>query len=202
MRYFFRRRVPELDRILLVESGSRHLAENLLPLLRRNTGKQVAIDLVTCYAGVPAGFPPEPDTAAFRVSEYPGRAGFKRLSAELLARRYQVLAIICSAEPIMNKWKWALAARLPAKVLIVNENGDYFWFDYSNWRIIAYFALFRAGLAGPGALRNLARLALFPFTLLYLLLYAATIHLRRQCRLALHRPAADDDSKPEPRASL
>jgi len=78
-----------------------------------------------------------------------------------------------------------LAARLPAKVIVINENGDYFWFDYSNWRIIGYFALLRAGLAGPGAVRGLARVALFPFTLLYLLLYAAAVHLRRGCRRLL-----------------
>ncbi len=37
-------------------------------------------------------------------------------------------------------------------------------------------------LAGPGALRSLARLALFPFTLIYLLFYAGTVHLRRGFR--------------------
>ena len=29
----------------------------------------------------------------------------------------------------MAKWKWALALRLPAKVFVINENGDYFWLD-------------------------------------------------------------------------
>ncbi len=180
MRYFFRRRIPAFDRVLLVESGSRGLAEKLLPVLRRNHGEHVTVDLVTCYAGLPEGFPPE--SAIWQVSEYPGRAGLKRLCAELLARRHPVLGIICSGEPIMTKWKWALAARLPAKVFVVNENGDYFWVDYSNWRIIGYFALLRAGLAGPGALRGLARLAVFPFTLVYLLLYAGAVHLRRGLR--------------------
>ena len=120
-----------------------------------------AIDLVTCFGGLPAGYAPEPETAVFRTSEHAGRAGLRRLFAELLA------------------------ARLPAKVIVINENGDYSWFDYSNWRIIGYFALLRAGLAGPGAVRGLARLALFPFTLLYLMLYAAAVHLRRGCRRLL-----------------
>lgn len=184
MRFFFRRRIPAFDRILLVESGARHLSERLLPLLRRNHGEQMVMDLVTCYAGLPAGFPPE--TVVFRTSDYPGRAGFKRLSAELRARSHSLVGIICSDEPILAKWKWVIAARLPAKLFVINENCDYFWVDYSNWRIIGHFILFRAGLAGPGAVRTLARLALFPFTLLYLLLYAAAVHLRRQCRRLLH----------------
>ena len=49
-----------------------------------------------------------------------------------------------------------------------------------------HFALFRAGLAGAGAVRILARLAMFPFTLSYLLLYAATVHLRRKLRRDAH----------------
>ena len=44
----------------------------------------------------------------------------------------------------MTKWKWALAFRLPVKVLVVNENGDFFWFD-------------REQLADHPALRAVAR---------------------------------------------
>jgi len=36
----------------------------------------------------------------------------------------------------MTKWKWWLAAHLRAKVCILNENGDYFYLDYSNWRTV------------------------------------------------------------------
>jgi hypothetical protein len=65
---------------------------------------------------------------------------------------------------------------------VLNENGDYFWLDYAHWPTIRHFVLFRAGLAGSGAVRTLARLALFPFTLLYLLLYASILHTRRALR--------------------
>jgi hypothetical protein len=98
-----------------------------------------------------------------------------------------VLGILCSGEPIMTKWKWALAARLPAKVFVINENGDYFWLDWGNWRTILRFTINRAGLAGPGAARTLLRAALSPFTLSYLLLYAGAVHLRRAVRLLAAR---------------
>jgi hypothetical protein len=177
MRYFFRKSVPAETRLLLVESGSRHLIEKVLPSLQQAFGSGIPLGLVTCYSGLPAGFPS--DTAIYQVADYAARAGRKRLYRELARQRYTVLVLLCSAEPIMTKWKWAIAFGLPAKVLIVNENADFFWLDRSNWGIIRHFVLYRAGLTGSGAVRTLARVLLFPFTLLYLLLYAAAVHLRR-----------------------
>ena len=36
----------------------------------------------------------------------------------------------------MTKWKWLIALRIPAKVFIVNENGDYFWLHRDNAALI------------------------------------------------------------------
>ena len=179
VRYFFTRREPHVSRILLVESGSRGLLEGILPGIRKTYGEEIFVDLVTCYSGLPAGIRPE-NSVVYRVTDYRGRAGRARLYRELARNRYAVVGIICSAEPIMTKWKWVLAARLPAKVFVLNENGDYFWVDWGHWSIIQHFALFRAGLAGADAVRTLARLALFPVTLLFLLSYAAWVHLARR----------------------
>jgi len=181
VRYFLRRGPPPVSRILLVESGSRHLIERALPSLRRTYG-EVPIDLVTCYTGAPLGI-----QEVHRVADHRGPAGRRKLYAALADRRYSLMGIVCSAEPIMTKWKWALAARLPAKVFIINENADYFWFDRGHWREILHFVLFRTGLTGAGAARTLGRLLLFPFTLLYLLLYASVVHLRRTWRTARGR---------------
>lgn len=180
MRYFFRRRVPDFSRVLLVESGSRHLLEKLLPDLY---GKypDCGIDLLTCYPGVPEGYRSS-KAAVYRVTHYVGRTARRQLYKQLGANSYAIGIVICSAEPIMTKWKWMIAARLPVKVLVVNENVDYFWFDYSNWRIIRRFVLCRLGLTGAGAVSTLARLLVFPFTFLYLLLYTAIVHLRRNAR--------------------
>ncbi len=176
MRYFFRLRFPKVERILLVESGSRHLIEHLLPTLR-SYWPDAPIDLITCYAGCPDG-----TADVYRVAEYPGRTGRKRLYRELAAQGYAVMGIICSGEPIMTKWKWALAARVPAKVFVLNENGDFFWLDRSQLGTMCRFVLFRAGLSGAQAAPTLLRLLLFPFTVLYLLLYAAAMHTRRALR--------------------
>jgi len=183
VKYFFTGRQPEASRILLIESGSRYLLEGLISGIRATYGTRIPVDLVTCYPGLPDGFDTA-NTTVYRVTDYGGRAGRARLYRELARNRYSIAGMICSAEPIMTKWKWALAARLPAKIFILNENGDYFWLDYSNWYLIRHFVLYRAGLAGAGAVRTLARLALFPFTLLFLLCYAAAVHLGARSRRA------------------
>lgn len=181
MRGFLSKSVPPFSRVLLVESGRRDLFEDLLRGLY-DVHPEMQADLVTCYAGVPEHFRTDRGGAVYRVTDYRGRAGRKRLYAELTANRYAIVGIICSTEPIMTKWKWALAARVPAKVFVLNENGDYFWLDRGHLSNIRHFILFRAGLTGAGAIRTVARLLLFPFTLLYLILYAATVHLRRILR--------------------
>ncbi len=177
MRGFITREIPPFSRVLLVESGSRHLLENLIPRIYSTHGEGTEIDLVTCFAGVPATFR---NGRVFRVSDYAGAEGRARLYRELHQRGYTIMGVICSAEPILFKWKLALIAKVPAKVFILNENGDYFWFQRSDWKILRHFVLYRAGLSGAGAVRTVARLILFPFTVIYLILYAAAVHLRRK----------------------
>jgi len=128
----------------------------------------------------PTAHDPQPTTRVFSIHHYRGRAGRRRLYRELRSLGYSVMGILCAGEPIMTKWKWALALRLPVKVFVVNENVDFFWLDYSQWRTIRHFILYRTGLAGAGAVRTLVRFLMFPFTVLYLLLFAAAVHLRRR----------------------
>lgn len=180
VRYWLSKRLPPFSRVLLVESGSRQLLEDLLTGLY-DVHPEMRADVLTCYAGTPVNFDVSRGKT-YRVGDYSGPAGRRRLFADLAANQYTVGGIICSGEPIMTKWKWAIALRLPVKVFILNENGDYFWLDRGHWASIRHFVLFRAGLSGAGAVRTLARLILFPLTLLYLVLYAATVHLRRKMR--------------------
>ena len=181
MRYFLTGRLPEVTSILLVESGSRGLVEGVIPGLRENFGNDVFIDLVTCYASLPGGFDPA-RTRVYRVTDYRGRQARKRLYRELAANDYALMGIVCSGEVVLAKWKWVLGLRIPAKVFIINENGDYFWLDRLHLEPIRQFVLLRTGLAGAGAARTLVRLFTFPFTLLYLLLYAGAVHARRALR--------------------
>ncbi|HYL37050.1 MAG TPA: hypothetical protein VEV17_14135 [Bryobacteraceae bacterium] len=180
MRHLFSQDVPPFSRVLLVESGSRKVLEDFLSGIY-DFHPNMKADLVTCYGGVPEHFRTDAGEV-YRVTDYPGPKLRKHLFKQLAANRYTIVGMICSDEPIMTKWKWALAARLPGKVFVLNENCDYFWLDCWHWRVILHFALFRAGLTGSGAVRTPARLVLIPFALLYLILYALIVHLRRKLR--------------------
>jgi len=180
MRWFFSVTPPTGTRILLIESGSRHILEGTIAHLLANWGEGMPMDLVTCYAGLPAGLPE--DSKVFRVADYGTPELRQRMLTELRSRDYAYAGMICAAEPIMNKWKWWLALQVPAKFFVINENGDYFWLNRRNTKAMKGFVLVRLGLSGAGAVRTFGRLLVFPFAVMYLLLYAGVAHLRRYFR--------------------
>jgi len=175
LRYFFRRYIPPFTRVLLVESGSRGAFNTLIPLLYQIHGEAMELDLLTCHQTNPADF----RGRVYRVQDYSGPAERRNLYRELLSRRYAAAGILCSGEPIMTKWKWVLAARLPAKIFVINEFAGFLYFDWGQSRNLLSFARVRLGLSGSAAAPALARLLLFPFALVYLLLFAAVVHTKR-----------------------
>jgi hypothetical protein len=181
-RFLSRRAVP-FTRVLLVESGSRAIAEKVLASFYGRHSAET-VDILTCLEGAPNAFRAERGRV-LRSFDYPDGASRRRLVGHLRSRHYGILAIICSGEPYLARYKFALAALVPAKVLVVNENGDYFWFDCGSLRFIGKLFASRAGVAGEGGFRTLTRVAAFPFTLALLAGFAARVHLMRQLRLLL-----------------
>ena len=180
MRYFFRRYIPPFTRVLLVESGSRGAFDALVPLLYQIHGETMELDLITCHQTTPVGF----RGRIYRVEDYTSPAARRRLLRELASSKYAALGILCSGEPIMTKWKWAIVARLPAKVFVVNEFAGFVFLDWGHVRSLASFARVRLGLSGAAATPAVVRLLLFPFALLYLLLFAAIVHTKRRIRIS------------------
>jgi hypothetical protein len=179
MRYL-RARYPEFRRVVLVESGPRAVLVSAIPRLRNVFGPDAAFSLVTCYPDRPSTL----DNAAtiWRTADHQSKAARERLVLDIKASGATALAIVCSGSPIMSRWKWWLVWRLPVKVLIINENADCFWLDLAHRANARRMALVRMGLGGDIAARTLLRLLLFPFGLIYLLAFAALIHLRRALR--------------------
>jgi hypothetical protein len=180
LRYFFRRYIPPFTRVLLVESGSRGAFDALVPLLYQIHGEAMDLDLLTCHQTTPTGF----RGRVYRVEDYSSPSERRRLFRELASSQYAALGILCSGEPIMTKWKWATVARLPAKVFVVNEYAGFVFLDWGHVPSLAAFARARLGLSGAAAAPAVARLLLFPFALLYLLLFAVIVHTKRRIRIS------------------
>ena len=179
--YFFHpQKAPPIRKVLLVESGSRHLLERLIPNLRLVYGENLPIDLCTCFAGIPAGVFSE--AKIYRTQDYTAPSARSRLYQELRANGYDAIGIICSAEPIMTKWKWMLVYRVDSHAFLINENADYVWFDRVHASGLAAYAHTRLGFEGSGAVRTLVRVVLLPISLVYLSLYAFTVHALRAWR--------------------
>jgi hypothetical protein len=172
--------------VLFIESGSRAIATKVLPFLYDRHAAET-VDLITCFEGAPATFR-ELQGNVRRSFHYPNRHSRRQLVRELRARQYHVIAMICSGEPYLAGYKLALATLLPAKILVVNENADYFWFDRGSLRLIGKLLAARAGLDAEGSARTVAQIMSFPFALLVLLGFAARVHLMRQLRLLFGQP--------------
>lgn len=181
LKYFLRpHKAPPIGRILLVESGSRHLLERLIPNLRQVYGEALEIDLCTCFTGAPAALGAA--GKIYRTASFAANAARAELYRELQTNGYHALGIVCSAEPIMTKWKWMLAYQIGARTFLINENADYVWFDRLHWKGLTAYASLRLGFEDSGAVRTLARIVLLPFSLVYLSLYALRVHALRALR--------------------
>ena len=178
MKYFFNTRVPAPTDILVLESGPRDVAAQALRGIRA-LFPQARYHLCTCWPDPPVGTV----ASVFRVVEYPSSWDKLRLLWSFRQRRWEILAILCTGEPILLWWKLLALLLLPAKALIVNENADFFWLDWGNWRIVRRFAAIRWGVSQEGLLQAFARALIFPLTLLFLLATAAWLYLRRWRRL-------------------
>jgi len=167
--------------VVLVESGPRPLYDGFVGNLYELHGQPAEIDLVTCYTGHPQGFR-QSQGKVYRIQDYRGWDGAKRLALELRSKGPTTLGIICAGVPVMAKWKWLLFAALRSKVFVMNENGDYFWVDYSNWKLILHFMAVRAGMSGDNGIWLPLRMLVFPFGMAYFAAYAAWLHGRKWMR--------------------
>jgi hypothetical protein len=180
MRLFFRSTGVAMDRVLVVESGSRRIAERFLTHLYASHPAD-RVDVLTCYEGAPSTFDPSRGSL-ISIHSSSGFAGRRQLITGLARSGYNVVGMLCSGEAIMTRWKWAVALRIPAKVLIINENVDYYWFDRGNLSNMRAMVKHRFGVHTVSSPQLLVGSFLFPFILLYLLIYAGWIHSRRLLR--------------------
>lgn len=180
IKYFLSGAAPPATRILLVESGSRHVMERAVGGVERGW-PGIVLELCTCYPGLPAsstGF-----ARVWRVTDAPSYGHKWSMAREIAATRPPIAALMFSGEPIMFTWKMLLLMLLPSKILLINENGDFFWLDRPNLATLRQFMGARLGMNGEGMLRGIFRAVLFPVVFLFLLLSAAVSYVTRWSRL-------------------
>ena len=140
--------------------------------------------------------------SVFRASDYPAGLDKMRLLFSLARRRWRVLAILCTGEPLLWRWKLLALAIFPSKVLIANENADFFWLDWTHRRNLRQLLAVRWGVNRDEIAATLLRALLFPFTLVFLLLTALYLYTRRWRRLLLWKLRPAQPSRPDPAADL
>lgn len=180
MKLLFRPDCPSMDRVLLVESGSRQIAEKFLAHIYAVHSVE-RVDVLTCYAGEPRNFD-DLRGQVISVHSVHGVGGRASFINRLARSGYNVVAILCSNEAIMTPWKWAVGARVPAKLLVVNENGDYFWLDTGHLDNLRALIKHRWGMQSGISLQLTLETLVSPLIYLYLLAYAGWVHARRALR--------------------
>jgi hypothetical protein len=198
MKGFFQDGAPQPGDILLFESGSPPILRHALGGIRRMF-PEARMHLCTCWPDPP----PEGTASVFHVTEYASRRHKLRLLGSFRRAHYDVLVIVCSREPIMYAWKMLALLLVPAKTLIVNENGDFFWLDWQNRRSLRLFLATRWVIVRKEFLLTVLRAIVFPFTLLLLIANAAFLYARRWRRLLLWKIRAwsAPDARPSESAS-
>lgn len=187
MLFLLSRWTPPLDRVLFIESGSRKAGEQFLEHLYVKERAQT-VDVLTCYSTLPRSFDPAKGRV-FYTHDAPSGTTRDRLFRSLAASHYSAICMLCTGDNIMTKWKWIAAVRVPAKVLIVNENADSFWLDRGHYRDLGRMSNERLGLSRLAPLSFLYQVIAFPFTLVVLIGFAARVHTGRLLRRRRARAA-------------
>jgi hypothetical protein len=186
---FLRRAQPSFDHILLIESGQRRVVEQILPYLYGEKNAR-RVDLLTCYSGSPSTFDANRGTV-FSVHDPEARRNRRAFIRKLSGGSYDLVALLCTGSPILEKWKWTIALLTPARLILVNESAKYFGLDIWNLRT-ARLMLFKRlnpfadadmGSFAETVITSLIDLLLTPFVVGYLLLTTAVIHLCRLFRM-------------------
>ena len=182
MKWFLRRSIPPITRILLIESGPRQHAQLLIPRLRTAICGSAPIDLFTCLPDLPAGL--GADTRAWRSYEARNHSARWHMLLGLRRERHSAAAILCGESPLLGIWKLVLAALLPAKILLVDDRHNIFWLDFGHWRKALQLGISWSGVRHPEFARKTTHLLLAPFALVVLLGFAAKAHIGRLVRTA------------------
>ena len=179
----FRKSRPPFRRVLLIESGSRPIADRFLQSVYQFEGCS-QVDVLTCFSTPPEAFQDQRGQVFFVTD--PAIAGNRRQFLRALASvPYDIVAVLSTDSRILRNWKWAVSLLTRAKIVLIEENEDFFFLDYGYLRHIKVdFPRLRQEQITH--LRLAGEVLLMPLMISYLLLYAGQVHLRRLLRNKTH----------------
>jgi hypothetical protein len=177
---FLSKWTPKFDRVLVVESGARSAAERLLAKLYAS-GETVQVDVLTCQAQAPLTFDHSRGRVFF-TRDAPDGPSRSRLFRHFIRERYSVMCVLFTGDDLMTPWKWAAIARVPAKVLIVNELADTFWLDRANLQNIRRMMYHRFGTPHAALTRLTVHNVVLLVSLFILVEFYVRMHLMRWWR--------------------
>jgi hypothetical protein len=179
MRGFLQRKEAPLRRILLIESGPRETGELLLARLPST----LQCDVLTCYTTAPTAFDASRGTL-LTVHTTEATTNRRAYVNKLASGSYDAIFILCPGSGVLAKWKWAIALKTKARLVIADEYGEWFFVSFQNLSQLAVLLVRRSNLASfPLLLAAIAKLFIAPFVIAFLALYAAAVHLRRWIRM-------------------
>ena len=176
MRGLLSRTETSFDRVLLIESGPRELAESALN--RLYSENPTRLDLLTCYDTAPEAFDPGLG-ALYSVHDAEAVANRRGFAEKLARHPYTAVAVLAVDSPVLAKWKWVILLRTRAKVVTIDKHADLLPLGFAHAKAMAESLLDKLNRAV--ALRFL-QLLLTPFAIAYLLLFTVVVHLRRWFR--------------------
>ena len=173
-----RSRLP-FGRVLLIESGSRHAADRFLQHLYQfeSCGQ---VDVLTCFSTPPETFQSSRGQVFF-VTDPAITRDRQQFLRTIASTPYDIVAVLRTGSGILRKWTWAITLLTRAKILIVKENASFFFLDYGYLQDIKV-SVPRLRREQITRFRLAGEVFLMPFMILYLILYAGQVHLRRLFR--------------------
>jgi hypothetical protein len=148
--------------------------------MRKAFGVDIPIDVLGCRRAPLLGVAGYADVSEART--FSGRLAILR---RIRRGGYSVAGVLSSGDSTMALWKLAAIVLVPAKFLVLNENVDFFWIDRGHWTNAVALVQQRSGLGGESTVRAIAWFAALPFAALFLLSYAAWVHVARVFRMLL-----------------
>lgn len=175
----FSKHRPPFRRVLLIESGSRSVADRFLQYVYQleDCGQ---VDVLTCFSTPPQAFRSQRGQV-FLVTD-PAIVGNRRQFLRTISSMpYDIVAVLNTGSGILRKWKWAITLLTQAKIVLVPENNGFIFADYGHFLQfdVNVPRLKREQITG---LHLAGEVLLMPFVVLYLLLYAGGVHFRRTLR--------------------